>query len=127
VAVRLRDDTEAGLNDLWRRTNEPTGSRERGSLPPDRDRGWFVSNMLRGLEPRRGGDEPIFDLLPAVPLHDVVAGVAATEPELFAPSIHPAQPHLSVIGISREHPGVRDPEALTEQITKRLTLGFALG
>lgn len=47
VAVWLRERAEVALNRMWLSANYPPGHPERGTLPANRDRRWFVENRSR--------------------------------------------------------------------------------
>jgi hypothetical protein len=95
VAVWLRARAEVHADQLWRHTNGPTAYQC--------DRRWFVENFLEVIHADRLGDaDQIFDLLPAVPLYHVVAGIAAIEDGYFSPVRHGTRPRFGVIGSDRE-------------------------
>ena len=122
----LRERTEVVVNQLWRSVNYPAGHHERGTLPVDRDRRWYIENVLKrtGLDDR-GAEDSIFDLLPTINLYDVIAVVAAIEPQYFASFVRGWQPTVDVVGFARDIPGVPNSVELTARTLELLRVGFA--
>jgi hypothetical protein len=61
---------------------------------------------------------------PAVRRHDVVAVMAAIEPDYFSSVPFGLQPHVKIIRRDRATRGVRDPDALTARMLEPLQLGL---
>jgi hypothetical protein len=100
---------------LWKRANSPEGSIERGPLPADRDRQWFVNVFCDGEDPGDVGiEDDIVPYMGKFNLYDplnLVSAVPKLKEHFFEPSsvgVH------EVIGISNSETNVKDGAELSD-------------
>jgi inosine-uridine nucleoside N-ribohydrolase len=113
---------------LWKRANLAADDEERGPLPADRDREWFVNVFCNGQDPNEiQGNDDIVPFMGNVNLYDplnLVAAVPILQEEFFRPTkvgIH------NVIGLSKQNNGIIEGSGLGEFMHHSLVQGCRFG
>lgn len=93
-------------------------------LSSDRDRAFYVKNILKGPDPDIPDGGNIIPFLEAKnpdgkmqsPVYDLLAGLLATEmgSKFFEPMSHPLNPTTQLIGLSNTVSGITDPAGLSQ-------------
>jgi hypothetical protein len=117
------------IRKLWFRSNSPVGSDDRGPLPPNRDRIWFVQVFCDGVDPQIGRDDDIVPHLGRFNLYDPLNVIAAI-PDLRQRFFNPTAVMVSgirhqLIGLSRQNHGVADSSGLVRLMTALAEYGIA--
>lgn len=119
IGACMRDRQEASLQTLWQRANAPVGSEERGPLPGDRDRTWFVKVFCGGTDPGITAEERILPHTAQFMLYDPINAMAAVDTlrkHFFTPTkVKVDGTTHEVIGLSRANPGI-SPERAEELV-----------
>lgn len=135
IGQRLDMHQRAAIDGLWKRVHAPVGSEERGSLPADRDRAWFVSRFCGGIDPPVGGQGDIVPFMAAVALYDPMNLIAAV-PELLGRFYDPLEVRVEcrgtsttyqVVGITQELHGVAHEHGLRRFMQKGMVGALELG
>jgi hypothetical protein len=120
IGQRLNELQCAAIDGLWKRANAPEGSEERGSLPADRDRAWFVSRFCGGENPPIDGQGDIVPYMSAVALYDPMNLIAAVpellerfyDPYTLVTGRGPIVATHQVVGLTEAQHGVADEAVL---------------
>ena len=118
VGVCLKNRQKPSLQQLWTSSCAAPGSPERGLLPTDRTRAWFVKVFCGNVDPPiADGNDDIWPYVHAFNLYDP-ANLYAAIPELqdrfFDAVTFGDQNQHKVIGLSRADHGVKDPAAFSK-------------
>jgi hypothetical protein len=119
VARWLRDRVAASLDERW--TAFASGQ------IAGRSRETFVANHLEGRDPGRGADEPIFDLVPLVPIYDALAAMAICERWWMSAQVDSRAPNVVVVGTGPDRPGVTLAAAAKARLVDLLRDGLGSG
>jgi hypothetical protein len=113
---------------LWKRANAPEGSEDRGPLPADRDRAWFVNVFCEGKDPLDvSAEEDIVPHMGKANLYDpinLIAAIPALKDRFFSPTVIGAN---EVIGISGQQTNVKPGSDLAEFMHDAIVRGCQLG
>lgn len=133
IGACMRDRQGASLQTLWQRAHAPVASEERGPLPADRDRAWFVKVFCEGNDPGITAEEQILPHAAKFNLYDPINAMAAVDAlreHFFAPTkVKVNGITHEIIGISKQNPGISPDRAeelvelMTEMILSALTAG----
>jgi len=112
----LKKRQKPALQDLWKKACSPAGSKVRETLPPTRDRNWFVQVFCDGIDPQVDGSGDIWPHIGKFNLYDpmnLVSVVPVLRDRFFSPTFLKVNDttHL-VIGVSKENHGVKDENEL---------------
>jgi len=133
IGACMRDRQEASLQTLWQRANAPVGSEERGPLPGDRDRAWFVNVFCGGNDPGITAAERILPHAAKFNLYDPINAMAAVgvlREHFFEPTMVKVNGTThQIIGISKANPGISPgrAEELVELMTSMIMEALAAG
>lgn len=128
IGVRIDEQQEVRLLELWQKANAPVDSFERGDLPARCDRTWFVNTFCGGHDP---GDDNVLLYMAEVAWYDPMNLIASSD-ELRARFYRPYEVDVrgivhEVIGLTEENHGVIDSQGqrlfMSHGITEALRLG----
>ncbi len=116
IGTSLAMRQEPAIQALWQAACAPPGAAVRGSLPPSRDRRWFVATYCDGVDPAIGSDDDICPHAKYVNLFDplnLIAAIPQLRDRFFAPTgVRVDGVTHRIIGLSHRDHGVRDPDGL---------------
>lgn len=128
IGARVGEAQRERIQELWMKSNAPTGSFERGDLPARCDRAWFVNTFCAGRDP---GADDILPYMAEVAWYDPMNLIASSR-QLRQQFYKPYQVEVGgvmhqVIGLTEAKHGVSDPQGLRmfmgEGVTEALRLG----
>ena len=131
IGACLKGRQMPALQKIFEAACSAPGSEIRGTLPNDRDRLWFVNVFCGGVDPSIADGDDVWPFVDKFNLYDVmtvVAAVPSLQKRFFAPTqvdVH-GTPHL-VIGVSKEHHGIRDSEDLRQFLIKNEVAALKAG
>ena len=129
VGACLKGRQKPSLQGLWEAACSESGSKIRGTLPDDRNRGWFVKVFCGGKDPGIGDGEDIWPFVGAFNLYDpvnLVAAIPSLREEYFAPDLVEVKGvgHL-VIGVSSGRHGLKDVDGLRRFLVETEVSGLS--
>jgi hypothetical protein len=106
------------LQKLWEAACSDPGAEIRGTLPNNRDRGWFVKTFCGGIDPGIENGADITPHLDSFNLYDPINLIAAV-PSLSEQHFNPIEISVGntkhyIIGVSEANHGVKNPQALRD-------------
>jgi hypothetical protein len=118
VGKCLKDRQKPALQSLWEAACSLADSEVRGTLPPSRDRKWFVKTFCDGNDPQIDDGADIWPYVGKFNLYDpmnFISAVPVLRDRFFEPveAIINGVKHL-IIGVSEEVHGVKDVEGLRQ-------------
>jgi hypothetical protein len=118
VGACLRGRQMPSLQKLWQAACSPSGSDIRGTLPNDRNRGWFINVFCNGDDPGIEDGSDIWPYVGSFNLYDPISFIAAI-PALRSSFFNPhvvkvGQTTHIVIGMSRDDHNIKDVDALRQ-------------
>lgn len=130
AAISLKDRQANIVRHFFNAACLPANDVRRGSLPPDRDRKWFINTFCGGVDLPDGEDIYTHSLtMGKFNLYDPITLVASIHPEWFEPvtefSINKNNV-IQMIGQSAQQHGIRDANAIRDYITQLLKIGLTV-
>src|SRR5262249_19537207 len=117
AAVRLMEMQKAAIDDIWREVHIAPNDPSR-TFNPELDRKWFCDFFLGGRGQELQVNDEVWPLVTDLSLYDPITAIAAS-PGLRKGFFEPVEVEVfgrkhSIIGLSNEQHGVRNPEDLRQ-------------
>lgn len=118
VGINLKSRQKPAIEGLWKAACSSVGAEIRGTLPPTRDREWFVNTFCHGEDPGIEDSESIWNYVGEFNLYDpmnLISSIPELRDRFFSPTVVEVNDvkHL-VMGISKEKHNIKDINALKQ-------------
>jgi inosine-uridine nucleoside N-ribohydrolase len=122
LGVWLKDMNQEAFASLWERANLPPDHPARGGLPARCDRNWFIHTFCGGEEIGQG--QSVWEHIKTISVYDPIATLATSPShveEFFIPTeVVTNDTTHTIIGVSPQETGVKNPSALQAFMKKSL-------